>query len=102
MSSMPLSIPPSIDTVQVAAVSQDFFRVTGVQVVLGRLLIEGDFKSETPTAVISHSLWQGRFGSDASTIGRRIQVGSQTATVVGVTPENFDVPAGAAIWLPRR
>jgi putative ABC transport system permease protein len=102
MSSMPLSIPPSIDTVQVAAVSQAFFRVTGVHVVLGRLLIEGDFKSETQTAVISNSLWQRRFGSDASVIGRQIQVGGQTATVVGVTPENFDVPSGAAIWLPRR
>jgi hypothetical protein len=98
-----LAAASSTDTVQVARVTQEFIRVIGIRPLLGRLFIAQEFASaSTPTAVLSNAVWHRRFGSDPSVIGRQIRVNGETVTVVGVTPENFEFPAGAALWLPRR
>ena len=41
-------------------------------------------------AVISHRLWQRRFGADPGVLGRTLLVGPQAVTVVGVLAEGFD------------
>ena len=45
----------------------------------------------TTSALISHRLWQRRFGGDAAIVGRRVQIGGQPRTIVGVMPAGFSV-----------
>ena len=64
------------------------------------------------TAVISHSLWQSQFGSDANILGKQIQLNRNRYTVIGIMPEGFSYPSngdiplteselrGTDVWLP--
>ena len=59
-----------------------------------------DEAAGTP-AVISHALWQGRFGGATNVIGRTIATDEHSWTIVGVMPAGFDVPnAPADVWFP--
>jgi putative ABC transport system permease protein len=94
------------ERVDAAAVTADFFDVLGVRPVLGRAFAAGedDAKAER-VAVISHGLWQRRFGGDPSAVGRQIRLsGGNAYTVVGVLPREFHfAPAGQAdVWLGLR
>jgi predicted permease len=71
-------------------VSGNYYKGLGVSAILGRTLIsEDDQPSAEPVAVISHRFWQNRFGSDASVIGKTIQVNKVPTTIIGVTPPGF-------------
>ena len=65
--------------------------VLGVEPMLGRWFTEAD---DPPTAartlVLSHALWQRRFGGDPSVIGRSVRMDGDEATIVGVMPERFE------------
>jgi putative ABC transport system permease protein len=71
-------------------VSAEFFSVLGVGPALGRTLSEGDDRPNSPRVlVLSHRLWQQRFGGDPNVIGRLVQVNDRPAEIVGVMPANF-------------
>jgi predicted permease len=72
-------------------VSANYFDVMGVRPVLGRAFLpEEDRTPNThPVAIISHSLWQRRFGGGAGVIGKTVYLNGQPFTVVGVMPESF-------------
>jgi len=75
-----------------AAVSADYFNVLGVKPVLGRVFTrEEDTPGATSVVLISHGLWQRRYGGDPNIIGREIDLGGKT-TVVGVMPAGFEYP----------
>ncbi len=75
-----------------AYVSEDFFRVLADTPLLGRTLAAEDFTSANATAVVlSHRLWQRRFGGDRSALGRTLVLGGRSYTVVGSD--------GAGLWL---
>src|SRR5215211_7788213 len=86
-------------------VSEDFFRVLGVSPARGRVLDAEEFNSAAARSVVlSHRLWQRRFGGDPGVVGRLLPlVGGGSATVVGVMPEQFRFPSYAEAWtaLPR-
>jgi hypothetical protein len=91
------------DTIQCATVSQEFVRVIGIHVVLGRLFIPNDFQSaNAPTAIISYDLWNRRFRAHPAIIGTAIRLNETDAVIVGVAPKGFEFPKGVAVWLPRR
>lgn len=78
--------------------------VFGVNPALGAWFTEAD---DPPTAagklVLSHGLWQQRFGGDPGVIGRSVRMDSQEATVTGVMPEGFEVLGSLAqYWTPSR
>ena len=76
-------------------VTADFFRVLQVQPLLGRTFAPGvDGPTAPPQAVLSHSLWQRRFGGDPAVIGQRISVAGSHHEVIGVMPPNFSFPNG--------
>ena len=84
--------------------SGNYFDVLGVRAAHGRLLTPADdsrFGSggpDGPVAVISYGLWERRFGRDPGVLGKRIQVGTQPVTIVGVTqPEFFGLQVGSPI-----
>jgi putative ABC transport system permease protein len=73
-------------------VSGDFFRVLGVEPMLGRAFTGTDDRRGcglVPGAVVSYGFWQREFGGDASVIGRKIAVGKNRIEVIGVTPPGF-------------
>ena len=75
-------------------VTANFFSVLGVQPVLGRAFTAADDTSGARIVVISHALWQRRYGSDPGIVGRTIsmsveRVGDVKHEVVGVAPPSF-------------
>src|SRR5688572_5484784 len=78
--------------------------VLGVEPVLGTWFTEADDPATAARKlVLSHRLWQQRFGSDPAVIGRLVRVDAQEATIVGVMPERFEFLDGTAqFWTPSR
>jgi predicted permease len=82
-------------------VSWDLFRILGVPPMLGRdFLREEEQAGRNFEVLISHSLWQRRFASDSSILGRTIGLDGRPWTVVGVMPPAFNFPATADYWVP--
>jgi len=84
-------------------VSTDYFRVLGVDPVLGRNFEVADDQHKGPNVVIlSDGLWRRRFGNDPSIIGQPVTLDGDSFTVIGVMPADFeDVLAPAAeLWAP--
>jgi len=72
-----------------------------VQPVAGRgFLFEEETTGRHRRVVLGHGLWQRRFASDSSIVGRSIDVDGQQYEVVGIAPPAFDFPMGAQIWAP--
>ena len=71
-------------------VSWEFFKVLGVEPLLGRVVNADDDRPMAPkVAVLSHRLWERRFNSDPNVIGRVIQLDDTPVTVIGVMPQGF-------------
>lgn len=69
------------------------FDVLGTSVAMGRALTPDDEQPDRPTAaVISHRLWEQRFGGDANAVGRNLTLGGQPYTIVGILPKGFVLP----------
>ena len=79
-------------------VSENFFPLLGVQPELGRGFNADEAKWNGPKAVLlSHSLWERRFGSDPAIVGRPLTLNDEPTTVVGVLPASFDF---ASVFAP--
>ncbi len=78
------------------------FPMLRVKAALGRTFTADDEKpGQEQVAVISHGLWQRRFGGDAGLIGKTIKLNSKLYTVVGVMPPNFHFPSPQEeLWTP--
>lgn len=77
-----------------AVVSANIFSVLGVPPVIGRdFLPEEDQPNGTGLPIIlSHSLWQSRFGSDPKIVGQSLTLDGQAFAIVGVMPVGFQFP----------
>src|SRR5438445_11689128 len=83
-------------------VSAELFSVLGARPELGRTFYRSeDAAGQDNYVVLSHALWQQRFGSDASVIGRAIEIEGVSRQVLGVMPAEFRFPSPKTqIWLP--
>ena len=85
-------------------VTPDYFRVLGVTAVAGRLFGPGETAPGSTAAVISHRLWETRFGGRADLVGRTLRVNGQAVTIVGVAARDFvgatPLLAAADLWIP--
>jgi len=71
-------------------VSSNFFTLLGVTMRQGRTFLpEEDRPGANRVVVISHELWQRRFGGDPQLIGRALNLNGDSYTVIGVAPANF-------------
>lgn len=71
-------------------VSGNYFRALGTVPSAGRLFTDDDDRENgPPVVVISHDLWQRRFGGAADTVGRTVSFNATTVTIIGVTPPGF-------------
>jgi len=88
-----------------ARISANFFDVLGVHPAMGRVFeANGDQPEAKPEVIISHSLWQQRFGASKDIIGESIALDSRDYTVIGVLPSDFifsELSPKVDIWSPR-
>jgi len=72
-------------------VSGNFFRVLGVEPVLGRAFRDDEDQVEgrDPVVVLGHDFWVGQFGASPSVLGSRIRVNGIDFSVIGVAPKHF-------------
>jgi predicted permease len=79
--------------------SENLFRVLGVSPVLGRgFSSDSTLAGSVPEVVISHRLWQTRFGGDRTVLGRVLKLNSQPWTIIGVMPPGFDATGETDVW----
>ncbi len=86
-------------------VSANFFPALSVAPQLGRtFLAEEDQPGRDNVVVISHALWQRRYGGDEKLIGKTIKVSGIDRTVIGVMPRGFQsgflFPGQYDLWVP--
>src|SRR5438270_2947791 len=91
--------PERIDGQRVAA---SLFSLLGVEPQLGRgFRTEEDQPGGNHVVIISHGLWQRRFGSDPGIIGKPINLNGESFTVVAVMPRTFQFPTRRdQLWVP--
>ena len=71
-------------------VTEDFFDVMGIGALQGRVPSREEFQpGRESVVVLSHGLWQRRFGGDSGVIGRKLTLDGKPYTVVGVMPPEF-------------
>jgi putative ABC transport system permease protein len=95
------------ESLQCALVSASLFPVLNVQPAIGRSFNdEEDRAGGPPVVILSHGLWQRRFGSSRDILGQTITLSRNDYSVIGVMPPRFLMPdnliEGRAIdlWLP--
>jgi predicted permease len=82
-------------------VSADYFQVFGVNAALGRTFVAGDeAEGASPVVVLSHAVWQDRFGSDPDILQRSILLDGEAHQVVGVLPRGSFDRENAVFWKP--
>jgi len=83
-----------------ALLLDDLFPVIGMKPALGRGFTREELAPGGPrVAIISHRLWQTRFGADPGVLDRPIRIGSESASIVGVMPPGL-LLIGTDLWIP--
>lgn len=91
--------PP--ERIQGFLVTANFLDAIGMKPIMGRNFSEEENQpGKDAVAIITHSLWQRRFGGDPNIINKTIKLNSITRTVIGVMPERFNFPKGAEVYAP--
>ncbi|MGH9863514.1 MAG: ABC transporter permease [Candidatus Acidiferrales bacterium] len=83
-------------------VSQSWLDTLGIQPLLGREFNSEEEKtgSDSRVVLVSHRLWQQRFGLDSNALGKTLLLDNQRYTIVGVLPRGFRYPYDADLWRP--
>jgi len=90
-----------VERLRAAQMSADLFAALRVKAALGRVYTNDEDKpGAPPVVVLSHGLWQRRFGGDPKIIGRTLTLNDRGYTVVGVMPAEFSFPARVEMWVP--
>ena len=88
--------------VDIAEVSSGFFPTFGVAPIRGRFFSSDEQRLHgTPAAIVSYRYWQRYLGGAADLSQFHLRMEGAVYPVVGVMPEGFDFPPGAAAWIPR-
>jgi putative ABC transport system permease protein len=89
------------EQVRGAEVTAGLFGLLGVEMEHGRALLpDEDRPGGARSVVISHGLWQRRFGGDPQILGKALTVDGRSCTVVGVTRPGFHFQEDAELWVP--
>ena len=84
------------------SVSANFFSLLGVRAELGRVFADGeDQPGKDNLVILSHALWQTKFGGDANIVGKSIALEGVERQIVGVMPANFQFGSPKTqFWAP--
>ena len=78
------------ESVAGALATGGLFRLFGVRPLFGRDFVREDDVPNAHVAIITHGLWQRRFGGNRNVIGRSVILDGQPVSIVGVLPRNFE------------
>jgi putative ABC transport system permease protein len=96
------------ERVRAASVTPNLFELLGVPPLIGRVPSPSEMGNGPEVIVLSHGLWQRRFGRTPQVVGQDILVNGRPRVVVGVMPAAFTLPADylaqrpTEAWLPER
>ena len=86
--------------IQAGYASASLFPLLGIAPVAGRSFTpEEDRAGNAPVVMLSHRLWQSRFGGDSHIVGHTVTLDDHRYTVIGVLPAGFDLVRWADLWL---
>src|SRR5262245_16183169 len=89
------------EEVRSATVSINFFEVIRVSPMLGRVFTaEEERPGNNRVVILSHALWQRRFGGDSGILNKPISLSGEPHVVVGIMPPKFQFPENADLWRP--
>lgn len=97
-----LSGPEGAERVAGKQASGGFFRLLGVRPVLGRTFSAAEEREGgSRAAIISHALWQERYGGNPNVLGKPITLDGKDYAIVGVLPGGFRFSTTPeAVWTP--
>jgi putative ABC transport system permease protein len=101
--SLNLQTETGAERVVAERVNAGYFTLLGVGAARGRTFTpeEDSLPDAHPVAVVSHSFWRNRFGSDPALIGKTLTLNGRALTIVGIMPEGFSgLSFQAEIWFP--
>jgi putative ABC transport system permease protein len=88
--------PP--ERIQGFAVTANFFDALGMKPIMGRNFLPEENQPDRNVVIISHSLWQRRFGGDPNILNNTITINGFVCAVIGVMPEHFNFPKGGEVY----
>jgi len=96
------------ERIQAAKVSANFFSILRATPAAGRAFLpEEERRGNHYVVVLSHALWQRRFGGDPSVVGRQIELTGEKVLVIGIMPREFQMPRFTGydyeepeLWIP--
>lgn len=93
--------PGDVESVRGASITPRSMPWLDAVPLAGRTLIPADGEQGAERVLlIRESFWRRRYAADPGMIGRRLTIGGQLRTVVGVMPDTFEFPGSGELWLP--
>jgi putative ABC transport system permease protein len=89
------------ERLRAAAVTPGFLAALDVRPSIGRVFTDEDMTQGDRVGVISHRVWQRRFGADPMIVGRSIALNGRGFVVIGVMPPTVNFPETADMWIPH-
>jgi putative ABC transport system permease protein len=84
-----------------SVVTGNYFQTLGVAPALGRgFTPENEKPGQDQVTVLSHELWQKRFGGDPNIVNKTIVLDGKACDVIGIMPAGLRLPQAADLWLP--
>jgi putative ABC transport system permease protein len=89
------------ERVMAGTVTGDFFRVFGIQPVLGRTFLpEEEVQGSNPVAVVSEEFFNRAFQGRRDALGQTIKMWQRDFTLIGVLPRGFHFETDVNVWVP--
>ena len=89
------------EQIQGAAISANYFGVTGIAPLRGRLFREEENEpGNTDVILLSEQLWRERYGADESIVGSTVELSGRTREIVGIMPAHASFPPEWRFWTP--
>jgi predicted permease len=90
------------ERIRLGRVTPSVFTVLGARALAGRVFDAKDAAiRQVDTVILSHGLWQRRFGAGTDIVGRLVRLDYQPYTVIGVMPAGFGFPdRETQAWMP--
>ena len=85
--------PSGVERIRLASITAGLLDVLGARAVAGRLIQPHDDTPDgTPVVLLSHELWQNRYGGDPAIVGRMIRINTRSMEVIGVAQPGLGLP----------
>ncbi|HEY0726842.1 MAG TPA: ABC transporter permease, partial [Pyrinomonadaceae bacterium] len=89
------------ERLQASIISGNYLETFGVAPALGRgFTLDNEKPGQDQVTILSHALWQQRFGGDPSILNKTIVLNGRATEVIGVMGEGVSFPQTADLWLP--